>query len=166
MSDKKRIRLNEVTTDMAPPHNVFADMGLPNPEMRQAKAVVSLLFEQALKNQGLTQTQAAQRTGLTQPEVSNVVRGRNSGFTLDRLLSAMAALGQDVEIILRDALPEKQRGTLRVARKEAVAAPPVQRLLESGGETAEVDLTEVVRGRSEKVTASRTSRKAEATPMG
>lgn len=103
----KEIRLEDLTPDMALRHNIFADMGLPNAEMRQAKALVSILFEKALKGQRLTQRQAAERTGLTQPEVSKIARGVCSGFSLDRLISAMAALGQDVQISFQEAAQER-----------------------------------------------------------
>ena len=137
----REMRLEDVTPDMALPRNIFANMGLPNADMRQAKALVSILFEKSLKRQGLTQRQAAQRTGLTQPEVSKIVRGVCSGFTLDRLLSAMAALGHDVEIGFEKAAPDQERGTVRVGSVEAALSPPAALGTSAVGgvEIAEVD---------------------------
>lgn len=110
--------IDEITPDMALPHNVFADIGLSNPEMRQAKAYVSILIEQKIDALGLNQTAAAKRMGLRQPEVSKIVRGINSGFSLDRMLEALTALGEEVEIVVRSASPEKLYGSLQVIRED------------------------------------------------
>ncbi len=109
--------IDEITPEMALPHNVFADMGMSNPEMRQAKAYVSILIEQKIDALGLNQTDAAKRMGLRQPEVSKIVRGINSGFSLDRMLEALTALGEEVEIIVRPASPEQPQGSLYVTRE-------------------------------------------------
>ena len=78
--------------------NVFADLGLPNPSDRQAKARIALYIEQLITDAKWTQTEAAQRMGLSQPDVSNIIRGRLSGFTLDRLFQCLDALDQEIEI--------------------------------------------------------------------
>ncbi len=146
---QREMRLEDLTPDMALPHNIFADMGLPNAEIRQAKALVSILFEKILKGQGLTQRQAAERTGLTQPEVSKIVRGVCSGFTLDRMLSAMAALGQDVEITFQNAAPDQKRGVVRVGPAEADVATinMLQALAAGGVEIVDIDASNPLRAR-------------------
>jgi len=78
--------------------NVFADLGLPNPSDRQAKARIALYIEQLISEAKWTQTEAAQRMGLSQPDVSNIIRGRLGGFTLDRLFQCLDALDQEIEI--------------------------------------------------------------------
>jgi predicted XRE-type DNA-binding protein len=87
--------------------NVFADLGLPNPEERQAKAMVAIYIEQLIEQNGWTQGEAAERMGLSQPDVSNIVHGRLKGFTLDRLFLCLNALDQHVEINIRPAKNEK-----------------------------------------------------------
>ena len=52
------------------------------------------MIEQA----GLTQQAAAEKMGVSQPDVSNLLRGRFEGFSLERLLGFVCALGADVEI--------------------------------------------------------------------
>lgn len=81
--------------------NIFEDLGLSEPQDRLAKADVAIRIEEMIAQRGLTQTQAARCMGLTQPQVSNIVRGRLTGFTLDRLFLCLNALGQDVEIRIR-----------------------------------------------------------------
>ena len=81
--------------------NVFADLNLPDPELLLAKAKMSIKVERLIKARRLTQSQAAKLMGLTQPNVSDLLRGRLDGFTLDRLFRCLDALDQEVEIIVR-----------------------------------------------------------------
>jgi predicted XRE-type DNA-binding protein len=78
--------------------NVFADLGLSQPKDRQTKAMLALYIERLIEEAGWTQTEAAQRMGLAQSDVSNIVNGRLKGFTLDRLFQCLDALDQDIEI--------------------------------------------------------------------
>ena len=88
--------------------NVFADMGLAQPEDRQAKAQLAIRIEQLIEANNWTQSEAAERMGVKQPDVSDIVRGRLKGFSLDRLFQCLTALGQDVEITVR---PTKGTGS-------------------------------------------------------
>ena len=98
--------------------NVFADLGLPNAEERQAKAEIAIMVEKIIDDSHLTQSDAARRMGLTQPEVSLIVRGRLKGFTLERLLQGLLALDQDVDIIVRPKRLTTERAHLQVAYAE------------------------------------------------
>lgn len=101
--------------------NVFADLGLTNPEERQAKATIAIVIERLIQESGLTQTQAALRMRLTQPEVSLIVRGRLKGFTLERLLQGLLALDQDVDIVVRPKRQAAEQAHLQVAYARAAA---------------------------------------------
>ncbi len=81
--------------------NIFADLDLPDPELLLAKAKLSIKIEDLIKERKLTQAQAAKLMGLTQPNVSDLIRGHLDGFTLDRLFRCLEALGQEVEIVVR-----------------------------------------------------------------
>lgn len=78
--------------------NVFEDLGYPNPEEAQAKADLARQIHQTIKNRKLTQKQAAEIMGVDQPKVSDIVRGKLSKYTLDRLIRFLRLLGRDVEI--------------------------------------------------------------------
>jgi predicted XRE-type DNA-binding protein len=78
--------------------NVFVDLGLPNPEERLAKALLSRAISNAVKSRGLTQAQAAEILGTTQPKVSDVMRGNLRSYTIDRLIRYLTALKMDVRI--------------------------------------------------------------------
>ena len=83
--------------------NVFADIGLPNPDIALAKDQSSSSFRirELISERKLTQAKAAALLGLDQPKVSALVRGRVEGYTIDRLLRFLNALGQQVEITVR-----------------------------------------------------------------
>jgi predicted XRE-type DNA-binding protein len=95
--------------------NVFADLGLSDPEERLAKADLAIAISREIQSRGLTQAEAAELLGVAQPDVSNLMRGRLSGYSIERLTRLLNALGQDVEIRIRPAGKGEQRGHLRVA---------------------------------------------------
>ena len=78
--------------------NVFADLGLPNPDLALAKAELVQRIRTLIADRKLTQAGAAQILGLDQPKVSLLVRGRVEGYSLDRLFRFLNALGQCIEI--------------------------------------------------------------------
>ena len=78
--------------------NVFADLGLPNPEQELLKAKLTLEIYAIIKKRGLTQTQAGDILGIKQPHVSLLMRNRSGSFSVERLIAFLTALGRDVEI--------------------------------------------------------------------
>jgi len=94
--------------------NVFADLGLPDPEDALAKAKLASRICQLIEERGLTQMQAAKILGLDQPKISALMRGKLSGFSADRLLRFLNDLGQEVDIIIRPAKPPGRRGDIHV----------------------------------------------------
>jgi predicted XRE-type DNA-binding protein len=78
--------------------NIFADLGLPNPEEAQAKANLVDRILDIIEDRRLTQVQAAKVLGIDQPKVSALKRGRLTDFSIERLLRFLLLLGQDVEI--------------------------------------------------------------------
>jgi predicted XRE-type DNA-binding protein len=88
--------------------NVYADLGLPDAEEMYAKSLLSILIARAIRERGLTQSDAARLLGTTQPKVSELVRGRLSGFSIERLFRFLNALGMTVRIQVSDTAPEAQ----------------------------------------------------------
>ncbi len=89
--------------------NVFADLGLPDSEEALAKARLAEAVAATIKRRKLTQNEAAAIMDVDQPKVSLIVNGRLDGFTKDRLIRYLTALGDDVEIVIRH--PRRGRGT-------------------------------------------------------
>jgi predicted XRE-type DNA-binding protein len=81
--------------------NVFADLGLPNSDELLAKAELAIRITDILRHRHLTQVQAAAILGIDQPKVSALIRGRLSGFSIERLLRFLLLLGADVSITIR-----------------------------------------------------------------
>ena len=94
--------------------NVFADLDLPNPEEMLIKAQLARLVNDALAQQNLTQTEAAQILGIDQPKVSALMRGKLAGFSLERLLRFVNLLGQDVEIVVKPKSQERTQARIVV----------------------------------------------------
>ena len=78
--------------------NVFADMKLPNSEELLVKAELANQISDIIANRELTQTEAANILGVDQPKVSALLRGKLSGFSVERLFRFLNALGSHVEI--------------------------------------------------------------------
>ena len=93
--------------------NVYADIGLRNADETLAKAQLVDAIRAIIRERRLTQQSAAAAVGLTQPKISNLLRGEMKGFSCDRLMRILTLLGQDVRISI---VPSKnrQRGLIRV----------------------------------------------------
>ncbi|MDO8672307.1 MAG: helix-turn-helix transcriptional regulator [Dehalococcoidia bacterium] len=95
--------------------NVFSDLGVENPEEALAKAKLARVIGTIIVKRRLTQTQAAELLGIDQPKVSALVRGRLTGFSIDRLLRFLVALDRDVEISIKPKPRSRLHGRLDVA---------------------------------------------------
>ena len=94
--------------------NVFADIGLPNPEERLAKADLAIRIAETIRARRLTQTRAACILKIDQPKISRLLRGRLSGFSTERLMHFLTLLGRDVEIVVKRAPRSRRQGRVRV----------------------------------------------------
>ena len=92
--------------------NIFADLGLPNPEQELLKAQLSLQIYRIVKQRKLTQAQAASVLGIKQPHVSALLRNRGGQFSVGRLMEFLTALGQDVRITVKPT--RKAQGEMEV----------------------------------------------------
>jgi predicted XRE-type DNA-binding protein len=81
--------------------NVFADLGLPDAGERQTKTRLALAINRILKEQRLKQVDTAALLGVPQPKVSALVNYRLDGFSVEKLMDFIVALGRDVEIVVR-----------------------------------------------------------------
>jgi predicted XRE-type DNA-binding protein len=96
--------------------NVFADLGLPDASERQTKTRLALAINRIIKDQRLKQIDAARLLGVPQPKVSALVNYRLDGFSVEKLMDFIVALGRDVEIIVR---PTRGNDAARVMVLEA-----------------------------------------------
>ncbi len=83
--------------------NVFADLGLPNPDKLKIKSGLVIEITQAVRKLGLTQEEAASRMGITQPKVSGMMRGDFANLSERKLMDCLNRLGYDIEIKVKPA---------------------------------------------------------------
>ena len=81
--------------------NVFADLGFPDAEERQTKLRLAYALNTILDKQHLAQAAAAAWLGLNQPKISALRHYKLEGFSVERLMTLLNALDQDVEIVIR-----------------------------------------------------------------
>src|SRR5450755_1196521 len=98
--------------------NVFTDIGVRDPEESRLRADLARQIVRLVRKRGLRQTEVAEMLGVDQAKVSKLVRGRISGFTSDRLLRFLKALGCSVRIEVRE--PRNMRRRVR-GKVEVVA---------------------------------------------
>jgi predicted XRE-type DNA-binding protein len=97
--------------------NVFADMGMPDAGTELVKAQLTRQLSKQIKLLGLTQTAAAARLGVSQPDVSRLMKNRPTGFSTDRLLGLLTALDLDIAIVVRAVEPGAQVAGVRVVEE-------------------------------------------------
>jgi predicted XRE-type DNA-binding protein len=94
--------------------NVFADLGLQNPEEHLAKAELASRINDAIRKLRLTQASTGERLGIDQPKVSRLMRGYLTNFSTDRLMHFLTLPGQDVEIVVKPIPVIRRVGRVRV----------------------------------------------------
>lgn len=94
--------------------NLWADIGRPDAEEAYARAQLMAKLTGLIRERGLTQAQAARLLGTTQPAVSDLMRGKLSLFSFERLMSFLNALGHDVEIVVTPQRAAEGTGRIRV----------------------------------------------------
>lgn|SRR5450830_1052660 len=83
--------------------NVYADLGLPDAEKLKIKTGLVIEIRKAIRSRGLTQQAAAKCMGLTQPKVSDMMRGDFSNLSERKLMDCLNRLGYDIEIKIKPA---------------------------------------------------------------
>ena len=81
--------------------NVFADLGFPDAAERQTKPRLAMAVNAILKARRLKQAETAAILAIPQPKVSALANYRLDHFSVEKLMTFLNALNQDVEIIIR-----------------------------------------------------------------
>ena len=87
--------------------NVFRDLRFPRDEAEHLLVRADLLIQRqkALKARGLTQSKTAKLLGVTQPRMSDPLRGRIDLFSTDTLIDMLARVGIGVRVVLKPLRP-------------------------------------------------------------
>ena len=99
--------------------NVFADLGLPDSEDRLLKAGIVAELQRLIKERELTQVKAAKLVGISQPDLSHLLRGDFDDYSAERLMKMLTAFEQDIEIIMKPHRKAGQRGRITFKRVAA-----------------------------------------------
>lgn len=82
--------------------NVFRDLGLPDAEQLMAKAFLVRQIKRRVTEMGITQTVAATRLGIGQPDLSKLLRGAFDKYDVESLMRFLTRLDYEVEIVIRE----------------------------------------------------------------
>lgn len=87
--------------------NIFTDLGFEPEEALHLKIRADLMIEisQLIEKRGLTQTDAAELLHVTQPRISDLVRGKIDRFSVDSLLEMLGHAGAEVSLVVA---PDRQ----------------------------------------------------------
>ena len=94
--------------------NVYADLGVAHAEEMLVKAQLASKIAEIIKLRKLTQTQASSLLGMTQPKLSNLLRGRFRGISETKMLECMTLLGRDVQIVVKPVSRSRKTGHVSV----------------------------------------------------
>ena len=97
--------------------NVFADLGRPDADTHLLKAELVCRIDAIIRQRKLTQIEAARLLGLSQPDISRLLRGNFREYSLERLLRLLAALGRDIDIVIRSPRSDSV-GAVRIAESQ------------------------------------------------
>jgi predicted XRE-type DNA-binding protein len=88
--------------------NIFKDLGFSAEEAEHLKIRSDLMvhLRKLIEARGLTQAEAAALFGVTQPRISDLVRGKIDVFSIDTLVTMLACAGVKVKVAL---VPSKQK---------------------------------------------------------
>ena len=88
--------------------NVFRDLGFSPDEAEYLKVRAELMvnLQKVITARGLKQAEAAELLGVTQPRVSDLMRGRIDLFSIDALIDMLARLGIRAKLVLQ---PRRRR---------------------------------------------------------
>ncbi|MDX8431276.1 MAG: helix-turn-helix transcriptional regulator [Candidatus Algichlamydia australiensis] len=109
-------RFNEVTISSG---NVFADLGIPNPEEALVKAELASQIDDIMRAENITQKEAAIILGIDQPKVSDIVNGKLRHYSIDRLMRFLRRLGKDIEIHVISKAKRRSSTSIKVKASKA-----------------------------------------------
>ncbi|QWR77924.1 XRE family transcriptional regulator [Candidatus Magnetomonas plexicatena] len=78
--------------------NVFRDFGRPNANVEQARAIIAAKIIGTLDERSLSTREAERLTGVSHSEFSRIRNARLKHFTLDRMITILEKLDEDIEV--------------------------------------------------------------------
>jgi predicted XRE-type DNA-binding protein len=94
--------------------NLFADLGYADAEERQTKLRLAHAINGVIVRRRLNQAAAAEKLGVNQPKVSALANYKLDGFSVERLMTFLTALDQDVEIVIKSKPRSRTTGRISI----------------------------------------------------
>lgn len=96
--------------------NIYEDLGFKDAKQRLAKAELASKIIDVIEEMGISQVEAGKMLGINQPKISALFHGRLEGFSLERLLTFLTSLDQDIKIIIKQKpKTRREHGKLKIA---------------------------------------------------
>ena len=97
--------------------NIFSDLGYADAETHLLKAGLVSRIQEIINEQKMTQIAVAKRLGLSQPDVSRLLKGHFRDVSVERLMRLLTRLGCEVDIVIREQGKRPlRRNTIHLAR--------------------------------------------------
>jgi predicted XRE-type DNA-binding protein len=110
----KRVSEKKAKVSVTPSSgNIFRDSQLPDAEEKHTKVRLAVTINQIIESANLSQAAASEALKVNQPKISALANYRLDGFSVERLMNFLNALGRDVEIVIRKA-PGRRTPKIRV----------------------------------------------------
>ena len=81
--------------------NVFVDLGFPDADTHLLKAQLMSRVQDTMRDSQLNQTQAARITGVSQPDLSRMLKGQFRDISVERIMRMLTKLGCEVDIVVK-----------------------------------------------------------------
>ena len=81
--------------------NVFADLGYADADTHLFKAQLVMRLKDVLVSHSMTQIAAARATGVSQPDMSRILKGQFRDVSVERIMRMLTRLGCEVDVIVR-----------------------------------------------------------------
>jgi len=98
--------------------NIFADLGFPDADTHLLKAQLVTRIQNILQDRKLTQVEAGRIMGISQPDISRMLRGQFRDLSVERIMRLLTRLGCDVDIVVK---PQGSQPPYAAIHLEAVA---------------------------------------------
>jgi predicted XRE-type DNA-binding protein len=94
--------------------NVYEDLGTPDASEMRVKSQLAAKIGEIIKARHLTQAQASEILGLSQPKLSEMLRGKFRGISESKMMECLLLLGRDVQIVIKSAPRSRKEGRIEV----------------------------------------------------
>ncbi|WP_192562097.1 helix-turn-helix domain-containing protein [Pseudomonas gozinkensis] len=94
--------------------NIYEDLEIPNANEMRIKSQLCAKIGEIIKARHLTQSQASEILGLSQPKLSEMLRGKFRGISEAKMMECLSHLGRDVQIVVKPAPRSRKEGRIEV----------------------------------------------------